>query len=100
MTVCGTHQQADRPHSREQLRRAACGVGVFAIAALLASPPLAAGQDTREGTISNAQAEKAKALAPYKNRAEEVLSRTLNMLTLPPNGFYPVFGSVYSGGGF
>ena len=68
---------------------------------ILAAPLAAAAQDTREGTITAAQAEKAAALTPYvPSKAEAMLSRALDLLTLPPNGFYPYFGSVYSGGGF
>ena len=61
----------------------------------------ASAQDTREGTIAGEQAEKAKNLTPYvPSKAEAILSRALNALTVQPNGFYPTFGSVYSGGGF
>ena len=72
------------------------------IVCLLALVPLSASaQDTREGTIAAEQAEKAKNLTPYvPGKAEAILSRALNALTVQPNGFYPMFGSVYSGGGF
>ena len=78
------------------------GAAAFVTASLILAAPLAAvAQDTREGTITAAQAQKAAALTPYvPSKAEAMLSRALDLLTLPPNGFYPYFGSVYSGGGF
>jgi hypothetical protein len=70
-----------------------------ALLLLLAAPAHA--QDTREALIAQAQAEKAQRLEPYEpNRVEAVLQRLQGALILTPEGFYPVFGSVYSGGGF
>ncbi len=58
-------------------------------------------QETRAGAIAAEQAEKAAHLAPYKpNIAEAILNQLQDALVLAPNGFYPIFGSVYSGGGF
>jgi hypothetical protein len=58
-------------------------------------------QDTRVETIVKAQEEKAKDLRPYEpNKLEQILTQLQDTLTLAPTGFYPTFGSVYSGGGF
>jgi len=71
----------------------------FVLAVLLAAP--AAAQDTREETIAAAQAEKATQLHTYKpNQVEAILNQLSDALVLAPNGFYPVFDTVYSGGGF
>ena len=76
-------------------RLAACA----AVITLAAGPVLA--QDTREAVIAQAQAEKATRLEPYEpNRVEAILKQLQSMLVLSPEGVYPVFGSVYSGGGF
>src|SRR5688572_33036791 len=70
-----------------------------AVITLVAGPALA--QDTREAVIVQAQAEKATRLEPYEpNRVEAILKQLQNTLVLAPEGAYPVFGSVYSGGGF
>jgi hypothetical protein len=72
----------------------------FAIGLLLiASSTLA--QDSRVESITELQAEKATRLEPYApNRAEVILAQVQNALSRAPNGFYPYFDSVYSGGGF
>jgi hypothetical protein len=73
-----------------------CGVAL----AWLMMPATGLAQETREATIAQQQAEKAKNLAEYKpNRAEEWINRIEDNF-LVPSGFYPYFGSVYSGGGF
>lgn len=70
-----------------------------ALLMLLAAP--AGAQDTREALIAQAQAEKATRLRTYEpNRVEAVLQQLQDTLILAPEGVYPVFGSVYSGGGF
>ena len=70
-----------------------------AIVLLLAVPARA--QESREEVIAQAQAEKARELRPYApNKAEAILKQAQDLLILSPNGFFPVFGSVYSGGGF
>src|SRR6185295_2065412 len=47
------------------------------------------------------QAAKATVLKPHvPNRAEQTLVRLKTKLIDDPNGIYPLFGSVYSGGGF
>ena len=84
--------------ARPRVRRAAPLV-VAAITLLTALPARA--QDSREDEIAQRQAEKAAAVRPYKpNHVEEVLKQLQDALVLAPNGAYPVFGSVYSGGGF
>lgn len=70
-----------------------------ALIMLLAAPARA--QDTREAVIVQAQAEKATRLRTYQpNRVEAILQQLQDTLILAPEGIYPVFGSVYSGGGF
>ena len=74
---------------------AACAAIVLLFAAA------ASAQEAREAIIAQAQAEKAQRLAPYQpGRVEQILEKAQNSLLLAPEGFYPVFGSVYSGGGF
>jgi hypothetical protein len=73
----------------------------MAVASLAASADNVWAQGTREETIAGAQAEKAKRLTHYRpSGAEQVLLRLQKLLVLDPNGFYPRFESVYSGGGF
>jgi hypothetical protein len=61
----------------------------------------ASAQDSREGAIADQQAEKAKSLRPYqRSRAEELITNATRGFLETPSGFYPTFGSVYSGGGF
>lgn len=64
----------------------------------------AAAQDTREAAIAAEQAEKTKHLAPYVPRTGERLIDQIESGAWfnPANmhGFYPMFGSVYPGGGF
>ncbi len=68
-------------------------------AVLIATPAWA--QDSRAAEIEKAQAEKATRLVPYKpNKVELVLDALQDTLVIAPNGFYPIFDSVYSGGGF
>jgi hypothetical protein len=61
----------------------------------------AAAQDSRTAIIAAEQAEKAKTLTPYvPNAAERTLVSLHRKFLEDPNGLYPLFGSVYSGGGF
>jgi hypothetical protein len=61
----------------------------------------AGAQETREESIAAQQAAKAAQLEPYTpNKAEQILAQLQDTLILQPGGFYPFFGSVYSGGGF
>jgi hypothetical protein len=74
---------------------------LFILAVMLAVPPAARAQESREAVIAAEQAEKAKRLAPYvPSRAEQFVIDFRRRMVEAPNGFYPFFGSVYSGGGF
>ena len=58
-------------------------------------------QDTRAAIIAAEQAAKAQAVAPYvPNGAERMLVTLQREFLQDPNGLYPLFASVYSGGGF
>lgn len=66
-----------------------------------AAAPAATAQQTRAEAIADAQAEKARQVAPYvPNKAEEIAANMKARLFDTPQGFYPFFDSVYSGGGF
>ena len=68
---------------------------------LVAPSRFAAAQDSRAAVIGAEQAEKAKSLAPYVPNAAERIMVTLQREVLQdPSGMYPLFASVYSGGGF
>jgi hypothetical protein len=70
-------------------------------AAILMAAPPASAQDSRAATIGAEQAEKATRLSPrVPSSAEQWLLRAQKVLIEQPDGFYPYFGSVYSGGGF
>jgi hypothetical protein len=74
-------------------------IGLIALSMTPATP--ASAQDSRAAAIAAEQAEKAKSLRPYeRSRAEELITRAVESFSEPPTGFYPTFGSVYSGGGF
>ncbi len=74
---------------------------LLVVVPLVLIPVLAFGQETREATIAAEQQEKAARLAPPRiNKAEQLLLTVRQSLIEQPNGFYPYFGSVYSGGGF
>lgn len=73
------------------------------LAFLLLQPAPAAAQDTRAEVIRQAQAEKRQQLEPPRpNPAERLIERLENwgLIAGAPRGWYPWFGSVYSGGGF
>ena len=64
-------------------------------------PALAIAQETRAGSITAEQADKATRLAPRETHwAENLLLSVRQSLVEQPSGFYPYFDSVYSGGGF
>jgi hypothetical protein len=66
-----------------------------------ASSDRAMAQDSRTAIIEAQQAQKAGKAVPYTpNKAERIISTAQRELLQDPNGFYPFFGSVYSGGGF
>lgn len=68
-------------------------VAVFATAA--------SAQDSRAAIIAAEQAAKAKEAKPYQpGGGEEFFLKVKRTFIDSPNGFYPFFGSVYSGGGF
>ena len=57
--------------------------------------------DSRGAAIAAEQADKATKVAPYTpSGAERFLIETRRRLIESPSGFYPLFGSVYGGGGF
>jgi hypothetical protein len=61
----------------------------------------ASAQESRAAIIEAEQAAKAKVLAPYvPGKAEQTLVMLQREILQDPNGLYPLFGSVYSGGGF
>ena len=63
-------------------------------------PITAAAQETREAIIAAAQAAKAQELRPYEpSKAERIASDLKGRLLDTPEGLYPWFDSVYSGGG-
>jgi outer membrane protein assembly factor BamA len=71
------------------------------IIAFAMSAGAAIAQETREQTIVAQQREKATQVKPYEpNKAERLLAQLQDTLVVAPKGFYPMFGSVYSGGGF
>jgi Omp85 superfamily domain len=74
---------------------------LLAFVLVLAPGQPLAGQELRSSLIAAEQAEKAKALDIYvPNAAERWIVGVKRELLDDPNGFYPYFGSVYSGGGF
>ena len=61
----------------------------------------AAGQQTRAESIAEAQAAKATQLKPYvPSRGEQLALGVKKRFLENPDGLYPYFDSVYSGGGF
>jgi hypothetical protein len=73
----------------------ALGAGVFGSATIVAA------QDTREGVIAAAQADKDKASkADTESKAEHISEVIGSVLTPKAHSFFPYFDSVYSGGGF
>jgi hypothetical protein len=68
---------------------------------LLAGLATATAQETRTEEITQKQEEKAAKSAPYQPSGYEKFMNQLEQnFTSPPSGFFPYFGSVYSGGGF
>ena len=83
------------PHLRS------CLIGALAVTLVVGHRDPAAAQDSRAGIIAAEQAQKAATLTPYvPNTAERVLVALQREILQDPNGFYPLFASVYSGGGF
>ncbi|HSC28609.1 MAG TPA: hypothetical protein VLD67_15135 [Vicinamibacterales bacterium] len=73
-----------------------------AVAFGLAFAALPAGaQQTRAEEVGKKQEEKAAVAAPYQpNRFEAIMLALEESFVSPPDGFFPAFDSVYSGGGF
>jgi hypothetical protein len=75
--------------------------GAIVTIALALSPAAADAQQTRAELIAAAQARKARELKPYEpSKAEQVAGDIQKRLLSTPQGLYPWFDSVYSGGGF
>ena len=79
-------------------------IAALVIGAIFLAPAgRAMAQDTRAEVIRQEQADKLLVVSPpEKNRAEQILDRLekWGWLTTEPRGFYPIFDSVYAGGGF
>jgi hypothetical protein len=72
---------------------------LVSVALAMAVP--ASAQETRAGAVEAQQAEKAKSLEPrVPPKAEKIVKWAQNELIEEPSGLYPLFGSVYAGGGF
>lgn len=57
-------------------------------------------QETRAGALAALQEDKSKNLKPYEpNKVELWVHKLETIYLLEPSGFYPYFGTVYSGGG-
>jgi hypothetical protein len=81
-------------HALNSLRWSA----LFLTTLLAASPALA--QETREDELAKKQADKAKALEPYKPSGAERWTKVAESLLVQPPRIYPFFGSIYPGGLF
>jgi Omp85 superfamily domain len=78
-----------------------CAPLCFAVAASLSMATPAWGQASRTETVAASQAEKAKDLKPrVPPRAERAVKWVKDEFIDEPSGLYPLFGSVYAGGGF
>ena len=89
------------PARRRRLPRgtARCRVLLAGLLAAIAVP--ASGQTSRADVIVQQEAAKAQKLAPHTpNKAEALVAKIQGILLESPSGFYPFFGSVWSGGGF
>jgi len=76
--------------------------GVWCVFFVLGLVPRSLGaQESREAIVAAAQAEKAAHIAPYvPGGAERLVLRLKKEFLEVPSGVYPLFASVYSGGGF
>jgi hypothetical protein len=80
-------------------RRAMSAALTFTI--VLAAAARTDAQESREAEVAAEQSAKAAQLKPYEpNPAERWVVTLKRELLDQPSGFYPYFGSVYSGGGF
>jgi hypothetical protein len=84
--------------------RSVRAAALLAVAAMfMARPGQALAQETRDEIIRQEQAEKLSTVRPPElNAAEKIVNRLEDwgLLTGEPRGVYPVFDSVYPGGGF
>jgi hypothetical protein len=78
------------------------GLAIWLAAPLVVCPAgRASAQESRAAIVEAEQAAKAQALKPYvPSKAERIVVALQREMLQDPNGFYPFFGSVYSGGGF
>jgi Omp85 superfamily domain len=87
-------------HSSVIRRLTSCATACLAMAALSVAAP-AWSQTSRADTVAEKQAAKAKDLKPrLPPGAERAVQWVKEELIDQPSGLYPLFGSVYSGGGF
>jgi hypothetical protein len=76
-------------------------IPVLVVPLLLAIASQAAAQESRAAAIAAQQDEKSKNLHPYvPPRVEQIVTDLTAGFRSPPSGFFPYFGSIYSGGGF
>jgi hypothetical protein len=76
-------------------------VATVALLLNMTAPPVASAQETRAEHIAAKQKEKSEQVTPYQpSRFERIMTRFEDNFVSPPNGFYPLLGSVYPGGGF
>jgi len=89
------------PSRRRGLPPGTAGRGALLACLLAAIAAPAAGQSSRADVIIQQEAAKAKKLTPpAPNKAEALVAKIQDIMLENPSGFYPYFGSVYSGGGF
>jgi hypothetical protein len=82
------------------IKRAAA-IAIAVVFGVALAPLMAHAQESRAALIESAQAAKARALVPYEpNKAEQIAANLKKRLLDSPQGLYPWFDSVYSGGGF
>lgn len=87
---------------RERWRSAATrwNACVLVLALGNVAAPTAHAQETRAEEIAKKQAEKAATAQPYQPTGwESFMNRLEENIASPPSGFFPVFGSIYPGGG-
>ena len=73
----------------------------FVLISIAADASLARAQESRADAIAQEQEKKAAALKPYQpGGVERALTRVERIFVQTPSGFYPFFGSIYTGGGF
>ena len=106
MVTMGMHARSHRANGRSAscyngtpMKSGTWRAGVFALVAALSAPSVDA-QELRTDEIAAAQAAKAAQLAPWTpSRIENILLTVHRSLLELPDGVYPYFDSVLSGGG-